>query len=58
MNINTVPLLGMENLETVVQAFIYNIKRIWHKYSKVINITKQSKAWWNHKYHTNLETYK
>ena len=40
MNINTVLLLCTNDLETVVQAIIYNIERIWYKHSKVINITK------------------
>ena len=44
-NINTASLLYVDNLEAVIQKITYNIKRIWHKYSKIINITKQSKAW-------------
>ena len=44
MNINIVPLLCVEDLETIVQALAYNIERIWHKHSKIVNITKQSKA--------------
>jgi len=45
-------------LKAVIQKITYNIKRIWHKYSKVVNITKQSKAWWDHKCHTDLEAYR
>jgi len=58
MNINTVSLLYIEDLETVMQVLTYNIKRIWHKHSKAINITKWSKAWWDHKYYTDLEVYR
>ena len=48
----------MDNLKAVMQKIVYDIKRIWHKYSKVINITKWSKAWWDHKCHTDLEVYR
>jgi len=42
LNIENIP--SKEVLEQIVQAFSNDIDRIWHKYSKIVNITKYSKA--------------
>ena len=34
-----------EMLERVMQEFLSIVEKLWHKYSKYINITKHSKAW-------------
>ena len=44
-------------LENIIQMLAINIDSTWHKYSKNINITKHSKAWWDKDYHKDLNTY-
>ena len=57
-SLNTESLLSVDTLETIVQSFADNINRIWHKHSKIINITKYSKAWWNNNCCRNLNIYR
>jgi len=45
-----------EVLEQVVQEFANKMNSIW--YSKIINITKHLKLWWNEKYQKELEKYR
>ena len=42
--LNTENISSKKTLEQIVQTFANNADRIWFKYSKVINITKYSKA--------------
>ena len=35
-----------------------NIENIWQKHSKIINIIKCSKAWWNNNYNQDFKIYK
>jgi len=46
-NLNTSPIQDTKSLEEVVQHLVTNIEDIWFKYSKMVNITRHSKAWWN-----------
>jgi len=41
--LNTVHLLSKENLKYIVQEFTDNIKKIWYKHLKTVNITKHLK---------------
>ena len=34
-----------ESLEEVVQNLVTNIKELWFKYSKTVNLTKHFKVW-------------
>ena len=43
--LNTKNISDKEILEQILQIFANNMDRLWFKYSKVINITKHSKAW-------------
>jgi len=36
-------------LESINQEFVVIVENLWNKFSKLVNITKQSKAWWNEK---------
>jgi len=45
--INTEQLSNKALLELAVQEFTNKSDVIWYKFSKCINITKYSKAWWN-----------
>ena len=62
--INTIKRLNMENiphkeaLENIMHTFVNHIERIWYKHSKIINIPKHSKAWWNEDCYRNLEKYR
>ena len=56
LNIENIP--SKEVLKQVVQTFANDIDRIWHKYSKIVNITKHSKAWWDKNCHRDLENYR
>ena len=47
-----------KSLEQVVQEFIHNTEEIWFKHSKVINITKHLKSWWNEDCQRELEEYR
>jgi len=43
--------------KTVIQKFTSISDELWIKYSKHVNITKYSKAWWNEEYSRDLYTY-
>jgi len=49
---------SIDALETIVQTFADNINRIWHRHSKVVNITRHSKAWWDNNCHRDLDIYR
>jgi len=46
-NLNTTSIQNSESLEEIVQNLSIKIEDIWFKYSKTVNITRHSKAWWN-----------
>jgi len=56
--LNTIHIHNKENLESIVQEFTNNTNDIWYKYSKLVNITKHSKSWWNKNCQNSLETYR
>ncbi len=47
---NTEHIASKKDLEQVVQEFIHNMNEIWFKHSKIVNITKYLKLWWNDEY--------
>ena len=56
--LNTKNIFNKEILEQTLQTFANNINRLWFKYSKVVNITKHLKTWWNDDCYRNLEKYR
>ena len=56
--LNTENISDEEMLEQTLQIFANNINRLWFKYSKVVNITKHLKVWWNNDYHRDLRKYR
>jgi len=62
--IKTIKRLNMENiqnkeaLEHIMQTFAECIKRIWYKHSKIVNITKYFKVWWDDNCYRDLEKYR
>jgi len=51
-------LLDIPYLEKTVDDFANIIDKAWVKNSKIINITKHSKSWWDKKYSKDLEKYR
>jgi len=47
--LNIENILDIEALKQIIQSFTNTMDRIWVKNSKIINITKHSKKWWNDK---------
>jgi len=47
-----------DNLKYIVQTFTSCVERIWFKHSKIVNITKHSKAWWDKNCHRSSEKYR
>jgi len=46
-----------ESLENIVQEYSRILHSTWYKFSKNVNITKHSKAWWNEECSIKLNTY-
>ena len=36
-----------KELKDIVQSFMSCMEKIWYKHSKIVNITKYSKVWWD-----------
>ena len=47
--LNTENIPDIEALKQIIQSFANTTDRIWVKNSKIVNITKHSKKWWNDK---------
>ena len=45
--INTANICNEFVLKQTIQKFANTIERTWYKYSKIVNITKYLKKWWN-----------
>jgi len=56
--INTDHIKSKKNLEQIVQDFACNMEKIWFKHSKIVNITRHSKSWWNKECQRGLEKYR
>ena len=46
-----------EMLESITQEFATIVENFWNKFSKIVNITKQSQAWWNKECNRDLAVY-
>jgi len=57
-SLNTIHISNKENLEHIVQEFVHNTDEIWFKHSKIVNITKHLKSWWNKNFRRHLDIYK
>jgi len=51
-------ILDISELERVINDFANIIHGAWTKNSKIINITKHMKSWWNNNYNKNLAKYR
>jgi len=57
-NLHTSNLSDKDSLERVVNKFTKVVKCAWEKNSKIVNITKYSKSWWNDNCSRDLERYR
>ena len=57
-NINANNICNKDGLENIIQIFTECTNKIWFKHSKIVNITKYSKAWWDENCCTSLENYR
>ena len=57
-NFNMSNLLDISSLDRAVNEFANAVESTWEKNSKVINITKHSKSWWDKNCSRNLEKYR
>jgi len=57
-SINTSNLSNIKSLENVVDLLICAVERAWDKNSKIINILKYSKNWWDISCSRDLEKYR
>jgi len=46
-NLNVSNLFDIASLDNVINNFANKVNNAWEKSSKIINITKHSKSWWN-----------
>ena len=56
--INTSNLSDIKSLENVIDSFTIAIKKAWEKNSKIINISRHSKSWWDINCSRDLEIYR
>ena len=56
--INTSNLSDIKSLENIIDSFSIAIKRAWKKKSKIINILRHLKSWWDTSCNRDLEIYR
>ena len=57
-NLNTFNLSNISSLDNIINEFANKIKSAWKKNSKIINIMRHFKSWWNEDYSRNLVNYR
>jgi len=57
-DLNTSHIDSIEVLESIVQNFTDCTDNIWFKHSKLVNITRHSKLWWNNNCQRYLDLYR
>jgi len=56
--IDTNDIWNIDSLKDTIQSLAYDTERIWAKNSKIVNITKYSKSWWDMNCNRDLEKYR
>ena len=46
-NLNVSDLSSIDKLENIVNTLASNTECVWRKNSKLVNVTRYSKSWWN-----------
>ena len=57
-NLNVSDLSNINKLEDVINALTLNTEHTWEKNSKLVNITRYSKSWWNEECNQSLRNYR
>ena len=57
-NLNMYNLSNITSLDNVINEFANEVKSTWEKSSKIINIMRHSKSWWNENCNSNLVNYR
>jgi len=57
-NLDMTNLSDIPHLEKTIDNFANIIDKVWVKNSKIINVMKHSKSWWDKKYSKDLEKYR
>ena len=57
-SINIFNLSNIKSLENVIDLLAYIVKRAWDKNSKIVNISKHLKSWWDMSCSRDLEKYR
>jgi len=58
LSINTSFLTNIESLENTINSFTTAIEKAWEKNSKIVNISKHSKSWWDTNCSSDLENHR
>jgi len=58
LKLDTSNILDISQLEKIVIDFANIVESAWTKKSKIINITKHSKSWWNNNCNSDLDKYR
>ena len=56
--INVFNLSDIKSLENIVNLFACIFEKTWNKNSKIVNILRYSKSWWNTSCSRDLEKYR
>ena len=57
-NIDVSNLSNIDRLKNVINLLVLNIEHIWKKNSKLINVLRHSKSWWNYECNQCLRNYR
>jgi len=57
-NLDMSNLSNIDRLENIVNSLALNIERAWEKNSKLVNISRHSKSWWNNECNWCLRNYR
>ena len=57
-NLDISDMSNIDKLENIVNILASNTEHIWRKNSKLVNVTKHSKSWWNKDYNRSLRNYR
>jgi len=57
LEVDTLTILNINDLEEAVSKFEHIVDHAWFKFLKLIRITRQSKSWWNDKCSQDLVKY-
>ena len=57
-NLDIPNMSNIDKLENIVNILASNTEHIWRKNSKLVNVTKHSKSWWNKDCNQSLRNYR